>query len=93
MYSAVCGTEFAMDDVVEYGLEVVEEYGIRGAFEDKSEAPVGVNTTAGCYTGCGDNGVSEEKCYGEELEVISEYVCDCSRACIPCRVALCRTSS
>lgn len=58
-----------MDDVVEYRLEVVEEDGIGGAFEDKSETPVWVDATAGRYAGGGNSNISEEEGDGENLDV------------------------
>ena len=67
MYGAVCGAEFAVNDVVKYGLEVVEEDGIGGALEDESEAPVWVDAAAGCNT-CGRYcGIGEEEGYRKKL--------------------------
>jgi hypothetical protein len=69
VYCAVCRAELALDDVVEYRLEVVEEDGIGGAFEHESETPVWVDATAGRYTGGGNSSISEEESDGEELDV------------------------
>lgn len=57
MYRAVCRAELAVDNVVEDGLEVVEEDGVGGAFENKGKAPVRVNTAAGCNTSGRNGGI------------------------------------
>lgn len=57
VHGAVCGTEFAVDDVVKNRLEVIEEDRVGGAFEHKGESPVGVDATASCDSSSGYCGV------------------------------------
>lgn len=70
MHSAACRAELAMNDVIKYGLEIVEKDGIRSAFEDEGKAPVWINTTAGCQVSGSHGGIGEKEGYGQELNMI-----------------------
>jgi len=66
VHAVARGTEFARDDVVEHGFEVVEEDGVGSAFENEGEAPVGVDAAASGELGGADNDVGKEEGNGEE---------------------------
>jgi len=84
MHSAFPRAELAVHDVVEHGFEVVEEDRVRSAFEDESEAPIGVYPATSCHAGGGDGGVGKEKGYGKELLLVSNGVGLEKMTCIPC---------
>jgi hypothetical protein len=67
VHGAVRGTELAVDDVVEYGLEVVEEDCVGGAFEHEGEPPVGVDATASCDSRSGYRSVGQKEGDGQDL--------------------------
>lgn len=54
-------------NIVQDGLEVIEEDGIGGTFKDKSETPVRVDTTAGCDVSSRHSGICKEESYRDEL--------------------------
>jgi hypothetical protein len=60
------GAKLPRYDIVEDGFEIVEKYGVRGAFEHECEAPVRINSALCDEMGGTDDDVGEEKGNGEK---------------------------
>lgn len=63
--STICRAELPCNDIIQDGLEVIEENGIRCAFEHEGEPPVWIDTAA-CSEVCGsDDDICEQENYGQ----------------------------